>query len=197
MSIWISEPESLSDTDNDSSDDRLSSSYTPASLSSRSTPSLNGTDAPNPKASIPSLSLGLDLALEQRARKRITSSASSITSDATPPTRSAAQYTDWAVQQGVDKDLRDYPSVDPIVQQAIVNKYRALHQRIHDEGLDNCRYIEYGKEMLRYTSIFVGFLVALRYEWYMTSASLLGLFWVSFFVLPLYQQIILTDADEF
>ncbi|KAL6898654.1 fatty acid desaturase domain-containing protein [Trichoderma evansii] len=174
--IWISEPESLSDdADNDSSDDllsdRLSSSYTPASLSPCGTPSLHGLDVPNAGISRLSLEKGLNL------RRRIASSASSTTSAATPPTKCPVQYTDWAVQQGVEEGLRDYPSVDPIVQQGIVNRYRALHQQIRDEGLYSCRYIEYGKEMIRYTSLFIGFLIALRYEWYMTSAVMLGLFW--------------------
>lgn len=191
-SIWISEPESLSDdADNDSSDDllsdRLSSSYTPASLSPCGTPSLHGVDVPN--AGISGLSLGKGLNL----RRRIASSASSTTSSAaTPPTKCPVQYTDWAVQQGVDKGRRDYPSVDPIVQQGIVNRYRALHQQIHDEGLDSCRYIEYGKEMMRYTSLFVGFLTALHYGWYMTSAVMLGLFWVSSAVLLLTKESMLT-----
>lgn len=191
-SIWISEPESLSDdADNDSSDDllsdRLSSSYTPASLSPCSTPSLHGVDVPNAGISRLSLEKGLSL------RRRIASSASSTTSSAaTPPTKCPVQYTDWAVQQGVDKGRRDYPSVDPIVQQGIVNRYRALHQQIHDEGLDSCRYIEYGKEMMRYTSLFVGFLTALHYGWYMTSAVMLGLFWVSSAVLLLTKESMLT-----
>ncbi|PTB37174.1 hypothetical protein M441DRAFT_201036 [Trichoderma asperellum CBS 433.97] len=134
--------------------------------------SLHGVDVPNAGISRLSLEKGLSL------RRRIASSASSTTSSAaTPPTKCPVQYTDWAVQQGVDKGRRDYPSVDPIVQQGIVNRYRALHQQIHDEGLDSCRYIEYGKEMMRYTSLFVGFLTALHYGWYMTSAVMLGLFW--------------------
>ncbi|RFU76427.1 fatty acid desaturase [Trichoderma arundinaceum] len=176
--IWISESESLSDTDNDSSDGFLSSSYTPASLSQCSTPSLQGIDAPN--TSIPSLSLGLDLGLEKRVRRRIISSASSIASAATPPVNCPIQYTDWAVQQGIEKGLRDYPSLDPIVQQGIVDRYRTLHQQIRDEGLYSCRYTEYGKEMVRYTSLFIGFLIALHHGWYMTSAVLLGLFWIMF-----------------
>ncbi|EHK47020.1 hypothetical protein TRIATDRAFT_217433 [Trichoderma atroviride IMI 206040] len=98
-------------------------------------------------------------------------------SAAAPPTKCPVQYTDWAVQQGVDEGMRDYPSVDPAVQQGIVNRYRALHQQIRDEGLYSCRYIEYGKEMIRYTSLFIGFLTALYFEWYMTSAVMLGLFW--------------------
>lgn len=187
-SIWISEPESLSDdADNDSSDDllsdRLSSSYTPVSLSPCSTPILSGADVPN--AGISRLSLGKGLGL----RKRLASSASSTTSAANPPTKCPVQYTNWAVQQGVDEGVRDYPSVDPAVQQGIVNRYRALHQQIRDEGLYSCRYIEYGKEMIRYTSLFIGFLTALYFEWYMTSAVMLGLFWVSIAVFLLRKRI--------
>lgn len=168
----ISEPESLSDTDNDSSDE-LSFTNTPASLSQCSSPGLLAIDSPG--TSISGLSLGLP---EKSVRRRITSSGSSVGS-AAPPTTCPVKYTDWAVQQGVEKGLRDYPSLDPMVQQGVVNRYRALHQQIRDEGLYDCRYTEYGKEMLRYTSLFIGFLIALQHGWYMTSAVLLGLFWVS------------------
>ena len=89
----------------------------------------------------------------------------------------AAAYTTWAETQDVDRDIRDYPSIDPEVQEEVVKKYRALHQRVHDEGFYDCPYLEYGKEMTRYTALFVTFIVALRYEWYMTSAFFLGLFW--------------------
>ncbi|KAJ9130902.1 Delta-9 acyl-CoA desaturase [Pleurostoma richardsiae] len=87
------------------------------------------------------------------------------------------KYTDWALQRGVDHDLQDYPSLDPAVQQDIVRKYRLLHQQILDEGLYDCRYGEYAKEMVRYVSLFALFLVALHHAWYMTAAVFLGLFW--------------------
>lgn len=92
-------------------------------------------------------------------------------------TGSAAAFTDWAENQDIDRDLRDYPSVDPAVQQDITWKYNMLHQRVHDEGFYDCPYLEYGKEMARYTSLFTASMVALRYEWYMSSAFFLGLFW--------------------
>ncbi|PKS05139.1 hypothetical protein jhhlp_008506 [Lomentospora prolificans] len=93
------------------------------------------------------------------------------------PRFSAAGYTAWAVRQEIDKDSAVYPSVDPTVQQRIIHRYQALHQRVHDGGYYKCRYIEYGKEMSRYTTLFALFLVALYYKWYMTSATFLGLFW--------------------
>ncbi|KAG6192319.1 hypothetical protein E4U24_004063 [Claviceps purpurea] len=87
------------------------------------------------------------------------------------------EWTEWAIQEGKNVDTREYPSVDSAVQQDIASKYRQLHKRVQDAGLYQCPYIEYGKEMARYTTLFAGFVVALRAEWYMTSAICLGLFW--------------------
>lgn len=91
---------------------------------------------------------------------------------------SPSDFTDWAVQQGIDLDTRDYPSLDPDVQLDIAHKYRILHKKVRDQGLYTCRGVEYGKEMIRYVGLFLTFAVALRYGWYMTSAVFLGLFWV-------------------
>ncbi|CRK36900.1 hypothetical protein BN1708_007237 [Verticillium longisporum] len=90
---------------------------------------------------------------------------------------SPLEYTDWAIQQEVEREAAMYPSVDMATQQDIIQKYRALHQKVIDEGHYDCRYTEYGKELVRYTSLFAAFFVALRYEWYITSACFLGLFW--------------------
>ncbi|KAG6024034.1 hypothetical protein E4U41_001875 [Claviceps citrina] len=87
------------------------------------------------------------------------------------------EWTEWAIQQNKNVDAREYPPVDTAVQQEIASKYRQLHKRVQDAGLYSCPYIEYGKEMARYTTLFAGFAVALRAEWYMTSAICLGLFW--------------------
>ncbi|KID92987.1 fatty acid desaturase [Metarhizium guizhouense ARSEF 977] len=87
------------------------------------------------------------------------------------------EWTEWAIQQGKVNDSRDFPSLDSDVQGAIAAKYRLLHRRIQDEGLYSCPYIEYGKEMARYTTLFGLFLYTLCHGWYMTSAVFLGLFW--------------------
>lgn len=98
-------------------------------------------------------------------------------SDSLPP-KCPVNIIDWAIEQDLDKCLRDYPSVDPQVQQSIVRRYRQLHQTIIDEGLYECRYTEYMKEIARYTTLFALFLGLLRNGWYLTSAVFLGLFWV-------------------
>lgn len=90
---------------------------------------------------------------------------------------SPESFVKWVMEQDIDDAERQYPSVDVAVQQEIITKYRELHQQVIDQGLYQCRYIEYGKEMTRYTTLFVLFLVALHYGWYTTSAAFLGVFW--------------------
>lgn len=100
------------------------------------------------------------------------------TSTIRPEHKSPEDYTSFAVQNEIDSDIRDYPSLDAETQQQITKKYQALHQRVKDEGFYDCRYVEYGKEILRYSALFALFIVCLRAEWYLTSAAFLGLFWV-------------------
>ncbi|TKA75245.1 hypothetical protein B0A49_05545, partial [Cryomyces minteri] len=90
---------------------------------------------------------------------------------------SAETYTERTMQKELLKDLRDYPSLSPETQRSITRKYQQLHQTAKDEGFYDCPYIEYGKEIARYSTLFAVFIVALRAEWYITSAVFLGLFW--------------------
>lgn len=89
------------------------------------------------------------------------------------------EYTEFAIKQGQKFDSQDFPSLDLEVQQAITEKYMALHEQISEQGLYNCNYLAYGKECIRYLSLFALFIVTLRQGWYVTSALFLGLFWVS------------------
>jgi delta8-fatty-acid desaturase len=83
------------------------------------------------------------------------------------------------VAREIQHDLETYPSpLDARVQHDIARKYQALHQKIRDLGLYNCPYIEYGKELARYTTLFSLFSLALYNQWYITSAMFLGVFWV-------------------
>ncbi|KAI1264315.1 fatty acid/sphingolipid desaturase [Xylariaceae sp. FL1019] len=104
-----------------------------------------------------------------------TCAASDISRKVSSP--SQTEYTDRAVQQAIEQDTRSNPPLDPAVQLRIAEKYRLLHQRVRDEGLYVCSFIEYGKELARYTSLFLMFLWTLHCAWYLTSAVFLGLFW--------------------
>ena len=56
--------------------------------------------------------------------------------------------------------------------------YKALHKRIVDAGLYQCRYLTgYGPEIVRYILLATFSAIAYRYQWFITSAICLGLFW--------------------
>ena len=95
-------------------------------------------------------------------------------------------YTAIAVQQAIDADMAKYPSLDADTQRNIAIKFRALHQRVHDEGYYECRFSNYATEIGRYLALFGLFLTLLHYEWYILSAVALGIFW---------QQIMFTAHD--
>lgn len=95
-------------------------------------------------------------------------------------------YTAIAVQQAIDADVARYPSLDADTQRNIAIKFRALHQRVHDEGYYECSFSNYATEVLRYLALFGLFLTLLHYEWYILSAVALGIFW---------QQIMFTAHD--
>jgi delta8-fatty-acid desaturase len=96
-----------------------------------------------------------------------------------PSKHSRASYIEALENNEVADGISGFPSVDPETQLAITLEYRALHQRVKDQGLYQCRYSEYGKELGRCAMIFGVFISLLRAEWYLTSSIFLGIFWVS------------------
>jgi len=94
-------------------------------------------------------------------------------------TTSREAYTSSVLQKEIEDNTKCNPSLDQETQRKISVKYKKLHDRVKAEGFYNCNYVEYGKELIRYTFLFVMFVVCLRAEWYMTSAAFLGLFWVA------------------
>lgn len=89
-------------------------------------------------------------------------------------------FTSAMEQKEIAEGLASMPSVDEQTQLAISLDFRALHERIKNEGFYDCPYMEYGKEMVRYSLLFGTFIYFLRAEWYLTSACFLGMFWVCF-----------------
>lgn len=92
---------------------------------------------------------------------------------------SPEQYTDFAIKQHKDSDIYEYPAVEHDVQLAITAKYMKLHEQIEAQGFYQCPYLEYGKEMARYLTLFAFSMYSLYKGWYLVSAFFLGLFWVS------------------
>ena len=86
--------------------------------------------------------------------------------------------TERRLRRDVIEGLHEYPPVATAVQGEISKQYRLLHQQVRDEGLYNCNYREYAKEVARYAFLFILFITALRCNHYAVSAVFLGLFWV-------------------
>lgn len=89
----------------------------------------------------------------------------------------AAQFMDHVTKLTADTDLNKYPSLDGETQRNVSAKFRKLHEKIRQSGLNKCDLSNYGMEVVRYIALFSLFILALRYEWYITSAVFLGLFW--------------------
>jgi delta8-fatty-acid desaturase len=96
---------------------------------------------------------------------------------ATTRLRSPAELVANTVQQEIDADIAKYPSLDFDTQRDIALRFEVLHQRVKNEGFYQCRFIEYGKEILRYSALFALFIFTLKTAWYFASACFLGLFW--------------------
>lgn len=74
-------------------------------------------------------------------------------------------------------EFERFPSLTPEVQHQITLKYRTLEERLWKEGYYECYYSRYLPELFRYTSLGLLSFIALKYNWYCTSAVFLGLMW--------------------
>ncbi|PQK12985.1 hypothetical protein BB8028_0003g16000 [Beauveria bassiana] len=90
---------------------------------------------------------------------------------------SPEKYTEWTLQQQRETDMSEYPCLNHGIQVAITEKYMKLNEQIEAHGLYNCPYLEYGKDMARYLTLFAVSMISLNKGWYLTSAFFLGLFW--------------------
>lgn len=92
------------------------------------------------------------------------------------PRKSSAQGQD-KTNEDYQHDIETFPSLDAATQAEIIVKYRALDQRIRDEGLYNCNYKAYAIESCRYTALAVTSYLLFRAGWYALSGAFLGMFW--------------------
>ncbi|OLN87631.1 Delta 8-(E)-sphingolipid desaturase 1 [Colletotrichum chlorophyti] len=106
------------------------------------------------------------------------SSATSVHDDVEPNNDvDGTAFLDSETRKAIRLDLDKYPSLDDETQSEIVRKYRLLDERIKAEGLYNCDYRAYAIEVARFTLLFTGMLISLRWGWYFLSAACLGCFW--------------------
>jgi delta8-fatty-acid desaturase len=94
-----------------------------------------------------------------------------------PPNTDELSRINTCTRKEIDLDLDKYPSLDLDTQSHIIQKYRALNDRIRAEGLYNCNYHAYALELCRYTFLFTSMLHLLHYGQYTLSGLCLGMFW--------------------
>ena len=110
-------------------------------------------------------------------RRKSVSSDTSVSTSATPEFEPKPFFLDARTQEEIVLDVAKYPSLDTESQESIKQKYRALDQRIRDEGLYDCNYFSYFIECCRYTLFASLSYLFLRLGWYATSGFFLGCFW--------------------
>ncbi|KAI1007206.1 Delta 8-(E)-sphingolipid desaturase [Podosphaera aphanis] len=86
-------------------------------------------------------------------------------------------HLDYLTKKQITLDTAKYPSLDPITQDEVVQKYRSLLQKLHDKHLFDCNYRSYAIEATRYTFLLCMMLVCLHTGWYSLSGIFLGCLW--------------------
>jgi len=86
-------------------------------------------------------------------------------------------HLDAVTREKIELDLGKYPTLDEATQAAVVAKYRILDDRMKAEGLYQCNYSAYAIELCRYSLLFAGMLLFLRWGWYAASGLCMGAFW--------------------
>ena len=79
--------------------------------------------------------------------------------------------------EGIEKDLEIFPSLDTATQTTIIDKYRALDERIKAENLYQCNYTDYLFEVMRYTLLGTLAYYFLQRQWFALSGAFLGMLW--------------------
>ncbi|KAI5779853.1 fatty acid desaturase [Peziza echinospora] len=90
---------------------------------------------------------------------------------------STPAFIEMAEKHEIEIDLAKNPSLDQTTQQYIVSRYRVLHDKVKEAHLYDCNYVNYLKELCRYSLLFACFFTALKYEYFLVSAAFLGMFW--------------------
>ncbi|OAR03098.1 hypothetical protein LLEC1_03451 [Akanthomyces lecanii] len=86
-------------------------------------------------------------------------------------------YLDALTRERISLDLEKYPQPDIATQAHVIAKYRALYQRLIDEGYMVTSKSAYAIECCRYLALFCGSLICLKYGQYALGGLSLGLMW--------------------
>lgn len=117
-------------------------------------------------------------AFKRRQGSQATSVSAPASSDAsTDHDMDGLSYLDAITREHISLDLDTYPQPDGATQAHVAKKYRALHQRLIDEGYMVTSKYAYAIECCRYFALFCGALMGLHYGQYALGGLSLGLMW--------------------
>ncbi|KAK3301502.1 fatty acid delta-6 desaturase [Chaetomium fimeti] len=138
-----------------------------------------GSRSPSPTFDSDNVTLGPGLRNRKTrmARSNSETSLSSVDDAATSAPADGMSHLDKLTRKEIKLDLAKYPTLEPEIQDAIVEKYRDLHERIKAEGLYDCNYWAYAIETSRYLLLLGLMLLFLSWKWYIPSAFFLGCLW--------------------
>lgn len=142
------------------------------------TPPIRGGNFPSPDAPVTDCPPFTQATIESQEQASLRSRSPTVPCLSTATTERDT-LREKLIQAEIDDGLNTFPSLDVDTQSSIEARYRELHERVISEGFYDCRYLQYAKEIARYSTIFGLFLLTLTNGWYITSAAALGLFWVS------------------
>ncbi|RCI11154.1 hypothetical protein L249_7493 [Ophiocordyceps polyrhachis-furcata BCC 54312] len=86
-------------------------------------------------------------------------------------------YLDSITREHISLDVDKYPASDVETQARILEKYRALHQTVHDQGLYQCDAMAYAFDCARYVAFFLLMLVCVGSGQYALGGVFLGFMW--------------------
>jgi len=87
------------------------------------------------------------------------------------------EFINLTEKEEVERDLRNYPSLDQVTQREISRKFRAMQAKAKEQGLYVCDYTNYGLDICRYAVLLGLFIFTFANSYYMISAVCLGFFW--------------------
>lgn len=115
--------------------------------------------------------------VKRRQTSHVKRPASVSSSSSADVVMDGISYLDALTREHISLDLERYPQPDGATQAHIVEKYRALYERLVDEGYMVTSKSAYAFECARYIALLFGALICVHYGQYAFGGLCLGLMW--------------------
>lgn len=115
--------------------------------------------------------------IKRRQASQVKRRASVSSNSSADPVMDGMSYLDALTREHISLDLEKYPQPDSATQAHIVKRYRALYDRLVDEGYMVTSKSAYAFECARYIALLFGTLICVNYGQYALGGLCLGLMW--------------------